>query len=215
MNLFSYPHINDWECGRGLGAFLYGLVMLMRSEIVLEFGTFKGYSALCLAKGIEEAVLSQKLPSSSRVITFDVKDYPKIPKFEGNPFIEFRLGDSRKQLVREVYLKHKEKCRIVFFDTKHYYEHVKEEFENVQDIVGENTLILFHDMDTGYQRHTAHLLLKDIRDGKYNTSKFYFQSICIPTRWSDDYCLKRNRKDGYGRRLSDGIGVIRKEIIRK
>lgn len=214
-NIFSLKHKHDWECGGSLGAALYGLAKLMRSEIILEFGTFKGLSALCFAAAIKEDVKKSKIPSSAKVITYDNYDHKKHSAFEKNRYVDFRIGDSiDKKTVRGSYLKYKGRCRIVFFDTKHSYEHTKIEFLNLYDIIDEDTLVLFHDADTGHERHTVHRLLSEISSGYYNTTKNKFSSICIPTRWSDDYCLQKNIKDIYGRGLSDGLGIIRKEIIR-
>lgn len=214
-SLFLTKHKNNWEVGGSLGAFLYGLTKLMRPEVVLEFGTFKGFSAMCFARALEEDVAQGKLPSSSRVLTYDTKNYEKRPGFSNNDFIQFEIGDStNKNFVRNLYLDNKKKCRIVFFDTKHSYERVKCEFESINKVVSEDTLIVFHDTDTGYERHTAFKLFQNIYDGEYDTANYRFQAICLPTRWCDDYCLERNKKDKYGRRFSDGLGIIRKEIIR-
>lgn len=114
-SLFSSKHKNNWEIGGSLGALLYGLTKTMRPEVVLEFGTFKGFSAMCFAKAIKEDVILGRLPSSSRVLTYDIKDHEKRSGFSNNDFIQFGIRDStNRDFVKNLYLENKEKCRIIF-----------------------------------------------------------------------------------------------------
>lgn len=54
-----------WQISPEQGQFMMLLVELIGAKLVLELGTFTGYSTLCLAKG---------LPLDGRVITCDVSD---------------------------------------------------------------------------------------------------------------------------------------------
>ena len=215
VNLFTTNHDHDWEIGSSLGAALYGLAKLTRSQVILEFGTFRGFSALCFARAIEEDVAAGRQSNDARVITCDIHNHDKHAGFAYNRFIEFRQIDSSDPTsVLKLYSEYIGKCRIVFFDTKHSIDRAKCEFESIANIVDEDTLILFHDADTGDERHTVWQLLREIRKGHYNTAQYQFHAICIPTRWSDDFCLTRNTIDTFGRKYSDGLGIIRKQIVR-
>lgn len=215
FDLFATIHDDDWEVGGSLGAALYGLARLTRSQIILEFGTFRGFSALCFARAIEEDVAAGRQTRDARVITCDIEDYDKHGDIIYNDFIELRRSDSSdRTAVRKLYSDNMGKCRIIFFDTRHSVDRARREFECIVDIVDEDTLILFHDADTGDERRTVWQLFSDIGRGRYNTAEYEFHAICIPTRWSDDFCLGKKTSDNFGRKYSDGLGIIRKELIR-
>ena len=67
------------------------LVQMIRPRLVLELGTYSGYSALCLAEGLEEG---------ARLYTFEVNDEQEDftrPWLEHSPWadrIDFRIGDA-------------------------------------------------------------------------------------------------------------------------
>ena len=67
------------------------LVQMIRPKNILEVGTFSGYSALCMAEGLEEG---------GKVYTFEINDEQEDftrPWIEGSPVgdkIVFRIGDA-------------------------------------------------------------------------------------------------------------------------
>ncbi len=79
--------------GQVQGRFLSMISKMISPKVILEIGTYTGYSALCLAEG---------LPSGGRLITIDineelenrVRDYFKQSGLTGQ--IDYRIGDARK-----------------------------------------------------------------------------------------------------------------------
>ena len=73
------------------GRLLKMLVSMIRPKNILEVGTFSGYSAICMAEGLDEG---------GKVWTFEINDemeYFTRPWLEGSPVaehIEFRIGDA-------------------------------------------------------------------------------------------------------------------------
>jgi caffeoyl-CoA O-methyltransferase len=81
--------------GHGQGRFLSLISWMMRPRLVLEIGTFTGYSALCLAEG---------LAHDGRLITLDINDELETimrQYWQQSPVghkIELRLGDAAETL---------------------------------------------------------------------------------------------------------------------
>ena len=73
------------------GRLLKMLVSMIRPKNILEVGTFSGYSAICMAEGLDEG---------GKVWTFEINDEMEDftrPWLEGSPVaehIEFRIGDA-------------------------------------------------------------------------------------------------------------------------
>ena len=76
------------------GRLLKMLVQMIRPKRILEVGTFSGYSALCMAEGLEEG---------GKVYTFEINDEQEEftrPWIEGSPVadkVEFIIGDAIKE----------------------------------------------------------------------------------------------------------------------
>ena len=79
------------------GRLLKMLVQMIRPRLVLEVGTFSGYSALCMAEGLAE---------DGRVYTFEINDEQEDftrPWIEGSPVghrVEFIIGDAITEAPR-------------------------------------------------------------------------------------------------------------------
>ena len=79
------------------GRLLKMLVQMIRPKRILEVGTFSGYSAICLAEGLEEG---------GKVYTFEINDEQEDftrPWIEGSPVadkIEFIIGNAIKEAPR-------------------------------------------------------------------------------------------------------------------
>lgn len=73
------------------GRLLKMLVQMIRPKNILEVGTFSGYSALCMAEGLDKG---------GKVYTFEINDEMEDftrPWIEGSPWadrVEFRIGDA-------------------------------------------------------------------------------------------------------------------------
>lgn len=76
------------------GRLLKMMVQMIRPKRILEVGTFSGYSALCMAEGLEEG---------GKVYTFEINDEQEDftrPWIEGSPVadkVEFIIGDAIKE----------------------------------------------------------------------------------------------------------------------
>ena len=79
------------------GRLLKMLVQMVRPRNILEVGTFSGYSALCMAEGLEEGGM---------VYTFEVNDEQEDftrPWMEGSPWadrVRFIIGDAIREAPR-------------------------------------------------------------------------------------------------------------------
>lgn len=89
-----YPRMAS---GHLQGRLLKMFVQMIRPRLVLEIGTYSGYSALCMAEG---------LPEGGRIYTFEINDEQEDftrPWIEGSPYgnrIEFRIGDALAEVPR-------------------------------------------------------------------------------------------------------------------
>lgn len=92
------------------GRLLKMLVMMQRPKYILEVGTFSGYSAICMAEGLEEMKneelrikdeeLGIKKETERKLFTFEINDEMEDftrPWIEGSgvsQWIDFRIGDA-------------------------------------------------------------------------------------------------------------------------
>jgi len=89
-----YPRMAS---GHLQGRLLKMLVKMVRPEMVLEIGTYSGYSALCIAEGLDEGALLH---------TFEVNDEQEVftrPWFDNSPYankIQFHIGDALQEVPR-------------------------------------------------------------------------------------------------------------------
>ena len=77
------------------GRLLKMFVRMVRPKNILEIGTYSGYSALCMAEGLEDG---------GKIYTFEINDEQEDftrPWFENSPYadkIDFRIGDALEHL---------------------------------------------------------------------------------------------------------------------
>lgn len=89
-----YPRMAS---GHLQGRLLKMLVQMIRPHLVLELGTYSGYSALCMAEGLE---------NGAKLYTFEVNDEQEDftrPWLERSPWadrIDFRIGDALVEVPR-------------------------------------------------------------------------------------------------------------------
>ncbi len=89
-----YPRMAS---GHLQGRLLKMLVKMVRPQMVLEIGTYSGYSALCIAEGLDEGALLH---------TFEVNDEQEVftrPWFDNSPYankIQFHIGDALQEVPR-------------------------------------------------------------------------------------------------------------------
>ena len=136
------------------GRLLKMLVQLARPKRVLEIGTFAGYSALCMAEGLEEGALLHTYE-----IDDELEDFTR-PWIEGSPYgdkVCFHIGNALEEVPRlgEVF-------DFVFMDGDkrqymEYYEMLLQHTSPGALILADNTLWDGHVVDKAYltDRQTA------------------------------------------------------------
>lgn len=128
--------------GHVQGRLLKMLTRMIRPRLAVELGTFSGYSALCIAEGMDEGAMLH---------TFEIYDEQEDftrPWLEGSPYasrICFHIGDAL-QLVPEMGL---EEIDMAFIDAdkRHYiefYEMLLPRMRRGGFIIADNTLWYGH-----------------------------------------------------------------------
>ncbi len=130
------------------GLLLRMLTRLIRPESVLEIGTYSGYSALCMAAGME---------AGGRVLTFEINDEQEDftrPWLERAPYaakVEMLIGN-----VLDILPSRPDTFDLAFVDGDKrqypaYYELVKQRLRPGGYIIADNTLWDGHVVEEGYQ----------------------------------------------------------------
>ena len=131
------------------GRLLKMLVQMIRPKRILEVGTFSGYSALCMAEGLEEG---------GKVYTFEINDEQEDftrPWIEGSPMadkVEFIIGDAIKEAPK---LELEFDMAFIDGDKRTYvetYEMVLQILKPGGFILTDNTLWDGHVIDPAYDR---------------------------------------------------------------
>lgn len=139
--LFRATHVEilapQMASGHIQGRLLKFVVKMIRPKRILEIGTFTGYSALCMAEGLDEG---------SKIITFEVEDELEdftrrwIEGSEHASKVEFIIGDALEIVPRMG-----ERFDMVFMDGNKreyikYYELAMEYLNDGGWILADNTL---------------------------------------------------------------------------
>ena len=131
------------------GRLLKMLVQMIRPRRILEVGTFSGYSALCMAEGLEDG---------GKVYTFEINDEQEDftrPWIEGSPMadkVEFIIGDAIKEAPK---LELEFDMAFIDGDKRTYvetYEMVLKILRPGGFILADNTLWDGHVTDPAYDR---------------------------------------------------------------
>lgn len=168
------------------GRLLKMLVQMIRPQNILEVGTFSGYSALCMAEGLEEG---------GKVYTFEINDEQEDftrPWIEGSPVsdkIVFRIGDAIKEAPQLGIL-----FDMVFIDGdkrtyRESYEMALKVVKNDGFIVADNTLWDGHVVDHAYDRDPQTRGIEDFND--YVAQDPRTEQVILPLR--DGLTLIRKR----------------------
>ena len=129
-------------CGHIQGRLLKMLTRMVRPRLAVELGTFGGYSALCIAEGLEEGAVLH---------TFEVYDEQEDftrPWIEGSDYadkIQLHIGDAL-QLIPQMDLKDID-LAFVDADKRHYvdfYEMLLPRVRKGGIIIADNTLWYGH-----------------------------------------------------------------------
>lgn len=143
------------------GRVLKMLVTMIRPKQVLEIGTYSGYSALCLAEGLEDGAMLH---------TFEINDEQEDftrPWLENSPYadkITFYIGDAL-QMVPAMDIQ----FDLVFIDGNKryyvdYYEMVLNKMASGGYIIADNTLWDGHVLEDDYAKDAQTLGIKKFND---------------------------------------------------
>ena len=168
------------------GRLLKMLVQMIRPKNILEVGTFSGYSALCMAEGLEEG---------GKVYTFEINDEQEDftrPWIEGSPVgdkIVFRIGDALTEAPKLGVL-----FDMAFIDGdkrtyRETYEMALKVVKNGGFIVADNTLWDGHVVDHAYDRDPQTRGIEDFND--YVAQEPRTEQVILPLR--DGLTLIRKR----------------------
>ena len=119
------------------GRLLKMFVQMIRPKQVLEIGTYSGYSALCLAEGLQEGALLHTFE-----INDEQEDFPR-PWLENSPYsdkIRFYIGDALELVPRMDIM-----FDLAFMDGNkrfyvEYYEMILKKLSSGGYILADNTL---------------------------------------------------------------------------
>ena len=143
------------------GRLLKMLVHMIRPKRILEVGTFSGYSALCMAEGLEEG---------GKVYTFEINDEQEDftrPWIEGSPMadkVEFIIGDAIKEAPKlglEFDMAFIDGDKRTYVET---YEMVLDILKPGGFILADNTLWDGHVTDPAYDRDHQTLGIRRFND---------------------------------------------------
>jgi caffeoyl-CoA O-methyltransferase len=140
-DLYRQTHIRfvnpNMASGHVQGKFLELISRMIRPEYILEIGTFTGYSAICLAKGLKK---------QGKLITIEIND--ELNDFAHSYFIKAGLESKIIQLTGNALelipgIKHMFELVFIDGDKREYTDYFKKIFEKVKPggfIIADNTL---------------------------------------------------------------------------
>lgn len=151
--------------GHQQGVFLKMVARMVRPRLVLEIGTYSGYSALSLASG---------MPEGGRIITYEINDEQEDftrPWLERAPYpvrIEMRIGDVLQRLPGDEEIK-ENTLDLVFIDANKrdyvaYYDLVFPLLKPGGTMLADNTLWDGHILDERYDRDAQTLGIRAFND---------------------------------------------------
>lgn len=123
------------------GMVLYSMVRALRPEVVVEIGPYKGFSTLCMAKGLMEN-------GGGLIYTVDKKRWLNLDDLPGslqayiNYFVMNSASEGFQKLVDSVGW-----IDLAFIDGDHSYGACKRDFETLYPRILEGGIIAFHDAD--------------------------------------------------------------------
>ena len=170
------------------GRLLKMLVTMIRPKNILEVGTFSGYSAICMAEGLEEGGL---------VYTFEINDEQEEftrPWIEGSPvanYIDFRIGDA---IIEAPKLGISFDMAFIDGDKRTYTDAYEMALTVVRPggfILADNTLWDGHVSDPGYDHDQQTVGIRHFNDLVANDPRV--EAVILPMR--DGLTIVRVRND--------------------
>ena len=159
------------------GRLLKMLVQMIRPKRVLEVGTFSGYSAICMAEGLEP---------DAKLYTYEINDEQEDftrPWIENSPVadrIDFRIGDAAQAAPRLGVM-----FDLVFIDgdKRHYVETFEALLPVINKggfVLADNTLWDGHVTDPAYDRDQQTVGIRRFND--YIAANPQVEQVILPLR---------------------------------
>lgn len=181
--------INGRMCSGHLqGRLLKMLTQLCAPKLVVELGTFSGYSALCIAEG---------LPEGSRLVTVEADDEledfirRQLDASEYGERVELRIG-----LALDVCKEFADECvDMIFIDAnkREYPDYLAEAVRMIRPgglIVADNTLWSGHVCDPAYENDPQTIGVREFNEMACTLERF--ETVILPFR--DGISLLRKKK---------------------
>ena len=171
------------------GRVLKMLVQMIQPKYLLEVGTFSGYSAICMAEGLER--------DGAKLYTFEINDEQEDftrPWIEGSPVadrIEFIIGDAITEAPK---LGITFDIAFIDGDKRTYietYEAVMKMIRPGGFILADNTLWDGHVVDATYQKDQQTKGINNFNDYIMNDDRV--ERVMLPLR--DGLTMIRKKKD--------------------
>ena len=171
------------------GRVLKMLVQMIQPKYILEVGTFSGYSAICMAEGLER--------DGAKLYTFEINDEQEDftrPWIEGSPVadrIEFIIGDAITEAPK---LGITFDIAFIDGDKRTYietYEAVMKMIRPGGFILADNTLWDGHVVDATYQKDQQTKGINNFNDYIMNDDRV--ERVMLPLR--DGLTMIRKKKD--------------------
>lgn len=171
------------------GRVLKMLVQMIQPKYILEVGTFSGYSAICMAEGLER--------EGAKLYTFEINDEQEDftrPWIEGSPVadrIEFIIGDAITEAPK---LGITFDMAFIDGDKRTYietYEVVMKMIRPGGFILADNTLWDGHVVDAAYQKDQQTKGINNFNDYIMNDDRV--EKVMLPLR--DGLTMIRKKKD--------------------
>lgn len=171
------------------GRVLKMLVQMIQPKYILEVGTFSGYSAICMAEGLER--------EGAKLYTFEINDEQEDftrPWIEGSPVadrIEFIIGDAITEAPK---LGITFDMAFIDGDKRTYietYEAVMKMIRPGGFILADNTLWDGHVVDAAYQKDQQAKGINNFNDYIMNDDRV--ERVMLPLR--DGLTMIRKKKD--------------------
>lgn len=171
------------------GRVLKMLVQMIQPKYILEVGTFSGYSAICMAEGLER--------EDTKLYTFEINDEQEDftrPWIEGSPVadrIEFIIGDAITEAPK---LGITFDMAFIDGDKRTYietYEAVMKMIRPGGFILADNTLWDGHVVDAAYQKDQQTKGINNFNDYIMNDDRV--ERVMLPLR--DGLTMIRKKKD--------------------
>lgn len=184
--------LNGRMCSGHLqGRLLKMLVEMIRPQRVLELGTFSGYSALCIAEGLEEGAILDTVETDDELEDFIIKAFESAPHGDR---INLHIDDAMRFMQRS----EADYYDLVFIDAdkRSYCEYYEEALRLLKPggyIIADNTLWDGHVIETPDPKDRQTISIRKFNDMVARDRRV--EKVIVPVR--DGLTLIRKLKQGF------------------